>query len=385
MDLNHYFDVVKVDNIKRDYLSHKNQLIAEVTLNQEIGSIKSIGDFDVAIIGVAVNGQQENDQLNGLKNVRSNLYSLSNLDRSIKIIDLGNLKNGKTYNDTIIGLRDVIVELITSNVLPILIGSSDIILYANYLAYKTIGEKINIVSIDNKINITNNVEDDYKSPLWRILVEENDALFTYTNIGYQSHYASTNITKYLTDHLHNAYRLGHVKTNLKDVEPVLRDAQLIGLNISSVKQSEAFGQLYASPNGFYGDEICQLARYSGISDKVSSFGVYDYYPLHDINSQTASLISQIVWYFLSGFIYRSFEHPIDENKNFKKFIVNLDTLEYELVFYKSEKTDKWWMEVPSFKNKSEKKLLISCNYNDYNNSCNGEVPERWVKVFQKIN
>ncbi len=31
-----------------------------------------------------------------------------------------------------------------------------------------------------------------------------------------------------------------------------------------------------SPNGFYGEEICQMARYAGMSTKLTSFGIYDY-------------------------------------------------------------------------------------------------------------
>lgn len=385
MNLNDYFDTIKIDNTNRDYLSAKNQLVSEVVLNQEVGSIKNIEGFDLAILGVVSHNNFVSELEKGLNQIRNYLYSLSVFERKPRIIDLGNLKQGKTYSDTIIGLRDVIVELITANVLPIIIGPSELIIYSNFLAYKQIGERVNIALIDNKINISNKKEENYKSSLWKILVEENDALFSFSNIGYQSHFVSNSITKYLTDQLHSAYRLGYVKSNIKDVEPVLRDAHLLGLNISSIKQSDAYGQFYSSPNGFYGDEICQLARYGGISDKVNSFGIYDYYPEHDFNNQTASLISQIIWYFISGYLFRNIEHPIDENTNYKKFIVNLDTFEYELVFYKSENTEKWWMEVPSFKNNSQKNLLISCNYNDYNKACNGDVPDRWLKAFQKIN
>lgn len=59
-----------------------------------------------------------------------------------------------------------------------------------------------------------------------------------------------------------------------------------------------------SPNGFYGEEICAISRYAGISDKVSSFGIYEYNSKHDSNYQTAHLIAQMIWYFIEGVNYR---------------------------------------------------------------------------------
>lgn len=384
MNLNDYFDHISVNNTKRYYLNPDNQLIEDISQHTKENPIKSIDDFDVAIIGVTREKDHIYDQ-KGLEEIRSYLYSLSSLETPQKIIDLGNLKIGNSQRDAVIGLRDVIVELITSRVLPIIIGPSEIILYANYLAYAAVGEKINLISIDSKIDITQQSKEDYKSPLWRILVEEKDSLFTFTNIGYQSHFVSTNITKFLSDQFHFAYRLGYIKTNIIEAENILRDADMLGLNISSVRQSDAFGQNNASPNGFFGDEICQLARYAGMSTKLSAFGIYDYIPENDINNQTTHLIAQIIWYFLSGINSRIIENPVEDSDEYKKFIVNLDTFEYEIIFYKSEKTERWWMEVPSFKSKNHKNLLISCSYKDYQNASNGDVPDRWLKAFQKIN
>lgn len=383
MDLNDYFDYALADNTKRDYLNPKNQLLKMVFVHSEDNPIKDVDDFNIAIIGM--HSDEHGISKSGLDQLRSDLYSLSLFEKTPKIIDLGNIKHGKTQNDTIIGLRDVLVELLTSNVFPIIIGPAEVVQYASYKAYQVIGEKINFVSIDSKINISENRADNQKSALWRILVEEKESLFTFSNIGYQSHFVSANITKFLSEQSHFAYRLGYIKSNLNEVEPILRDTDMLGINISSIRQSDAFGQKSASPNGFYAEEICQLARYGGMSNKLSSLGIYDFVPENDVNRQTSNLLAQIIWYFISGFNYKVYENPIEDNSHCKKFIVNLDTFEYEIVFYKSEKTDRWWMEVPSFKTNARKNLLVSCTYNDYQLASNGDVPERWLKAFQKMN
>jgi hypothetical protein len=68
------------------------------------------------------------------------------------------------------------------------------------------------------------------------------------------------------------YRLGDVNKNIKTAEPVLRDADLVTVDLKSVKSSEVSIKQKYSPNGFDGKEICAISRYAGISNRVSSFG-----------------------------------------------------------------------------------------------------------------
>ncbi|HSH50552.1 MAG TPA: hypothetical protein VK982_02405, partial [Bacteroidales bacterium] len=129
----------------------------------------------------------------------------------------------------------------------------------------------------------------------------------------------------------------------------------------------------------------QLSRYAGLGNRLSAFGIFDYSLLNDINNQTAQLIAQIIWYFISGYGSRIVEYPVNNDKEFKKIIVNLDNFKSELVFYKSKKTQRWWIEVPSFKNKKVKNVIISCTPQDYQMASQGEVPENWLKAYQRIN
>ena len=78
-----------------------------------------------------------------------------------------------------------------------------------------------------------------------------------------------------------AYRLGELSNNIQNVEPVLRDANIVTLDLKSVRSSEVSTKQKFSPNGFSGKEICAISRYAGISNKVSSFGVYEYIPSNE--------------------------------------------------------------------------------------------------------
>ena len=69
-------------------------------------------------------------------------------------------------------------------------------------------------------------------------------------------------------------RLGSLRADMALCEPYLRDSDLVSMDMSSVKASGGIEVAHPGPNGFLEDEICSLSRYAGISDKVSSFGLF---------------------------------------------------------------------------------------------------------------
>jgi hypothetical protein len=180
-----------------------------------------------------------------------------------------------------------------------------------------------------------------------------------------------------------AYRLGEVSSAIQLVEPVLRDADIVSIDLSSIKNSDAPANNNATPNGFTGAEICAISRYAGISDKVSSFGIYEYNPKFDIKNQTAQLISQMIWYFIEGVNYRANDYPFGLKDNYQKYIVPIEN--EVLNFYKSNKSGRWWMEINlNESNKFKRHALIPCAYQDYISATNQEIPDRWLKTLKKL-
>ena len=169
------------------------------------------------------------------------------------------------------------------------------------------------------------------------------------------------------------------------VTAVIRNADIFTFDISAIRQSDAPGNAYASPNGFFGDEACQVARYAGMSDKLSSAGFYEVNPSRD-NGQTAHLTAQMIWYFIDGYYNRKKDMPVSNKSGFIKYNVALKQGEQELVFYKSKKSERWWMDVPypSEKARYHRHHLVPCSYKDYETACSDEMPERWWQAFQKL-
>jgi len=60
--------------------------------------------------------------------------------------------------------------------------------------------------------------------------------------------------------------------------------------------------------------------------------------------------------------------------------------EEELVFYKSDKTERWWIEIPfisHLNNNLKRNSLLPCSHDEYIVACNNEMPERWWKAQRK--
>ena len=74
-------------------------------------------------------------------------------------------------------------------------------------------------------------------------------------------------------------------------------------------------------------------------------------------------------------------------KKYTKFEVKLKQINESIIFYKSDKSARWWMEVPfppKQGNKYERHQLVPCDYDDYKKAMNNEIPNLWWKTYQKL-
>ncbi len=382
MKIKDYINPVSDDCFKLNNLKQNHKFGNNIKIYSDSASFKN--QYDIAIVGVS----EQRDTINkGCAEapdiIRCKLYNLTKVNKNIRIVDLGNIKIGKTINDTYSALRDVVFFLIQNNIIPIVIGGSKNLTYPIFLAYKKSLQTINLVSIDSKLGLLQEDEaDNYKTYLSRIINKKSDFLFNYTNLGYQSYLVSPDEIRLMNKMFFDALRLGEVHANIVEAEPILRDADILSFNINSIKQSEAPGYYDPSPNGFYSEEVCQLAKFAGMSCKLSTFSIFDINPKFDLNNQTSHLAAQIIWYFIQGVSQCQNDSPNNNLKNHTKFIVNNYKINQNITFYKSNITSRWWVELPSLNKKGNH--IISCSYNDYKKVCNNEIPDRLWKIIQKF-
>ena len=348
-----------------------------------------INDCQVAIIGVEEDrGSVYNDGCAKAPDIiREKFYQLKKSKHPYQVVDLGNILLGETLKDTYSALSSIMIELLKEGILPVILGGSQDLTYAQYVAYQQMEETVNIVSIDAKFDLGSTDEAIRANTyLGKIILHEPNFLFNFSNIGYQTYFVGNEQIELMDKLFFDAYRLGQVRNDLEEVEPIVRNADILSFDMTAIRQSDAPGNGNASPNGFYGEEACQIVRYAGISDKLTSIGFYEANPLFDNHDQTSHLIGQMMWYFIDGFYNRKKEMPVSNKSGFVKYRVSLKKSEHEIVFYKSNKSSRWWMEVPypNAKVKYHRHHLVPCSYKDSETACKDEMPERWWQAFQKI-
>jgi len=381
MELNHYFEPVALDKPGESVSLNEDVFGRNIRVNTASHPIDEISNYQIALIGVPEDRNSFNrGASNAPDRIREKLYPLYKVSDKIRIIDLGNLKATPTAGDTYFGLRDVMLELLNNQVTAVVLGGSQDLTYGAFLAFEQARPPVNLVTIDSRINAG---AEAVSSDSWLQSVWKSTKLLRYAHVGHQQCLVSPRYPAQMDQMGFESIRLGVLRNNLAQAEPSLRDAHLVSFDISAVRQSDAPANPFASPNGLYAEDSCQLARYAGLSDHVSCFGIFEINPAFDHQGQTAHLAAQMVWYFTEGFMQRRTETPSSGNPDFKVFIVNHEDMEHELTFYKSQVTNRWWMEVPEIK--SGKAYTIACTQDEYQQASNHDIPDLWWRTFQRIN
>ena len=376
MDIHDYLDFLSIEGIS----NYKNsKLISKhITFFNEKTDLSKL-KYDVALLGVP--DTDETSNFESANQIRQQFCALAPLSNSLNILDLGNIKPGHTFNDACIAIREIVSTASELGIIVILIGGSSRFNVGSFLAFEQKKAPMNMLSVDSVINrekIPLLLGKDLK------LYESNDSspIYNFINIGYQSYFVEKEFIDFINESFYEAYRLGFVRANLQEIEPGLRDANLISFSLNAIRHSDAPGSSFSSPNGLSGEEACQLAFYAGHSNRVKSFGLFDLACQNDLHFTTAKLAAQIMWYFLEGHSSSIYEEPDITPENFIKFLIHLDQTNQNIAFFKSNLTNRWWMEI-SFPDKHHN-ILLSCSESDYEQACHQDIPERWWRTFQRI-
>jgi len=390
MDIKIYLEPIGFKNEDIDYHDLRHRLGHIIPAFTEEDGFPELDGIDIVIIGVKEDRKSINNFgcANAPNEIRKKFYQLFPSSAKNKIADIGNIKKGHSFEDTYFALSEVVASMIKKEIIPIIIGGSQDLCFANYRAYEKLGQIINIFAVDNAFDL-GDAEDEIDSQTYlsKIILHQPNFLFNYTNIGYQTYFVDQEAIELMGKLYFDAYRLGVIRKDIEMVEPLVRNADMISIDISSIRQSDAPGNANATPNGFNGEEVCQIARYAGMSDKLTSIGFYECNPDIDNNAQTSHLVAQMIWYFIDGFYNRKYDYPYKDKENYKKYYVSIKDYTHEIIFYKSKKSDRWWMEVPcpiDMKIKYERHYLVPCSYNDYQIALADEVPDRWWQVYKKL-
>jgi len=394
MSLADFFSPISLTDIssKDEYLNSQFGRVIQIYQDEFPNWEEEENRPNLAIIGVEEDrGSVNNKGTSKAPNaVRKHLYDLYQGDYKTKIVDFGNIKAGDSINDTYAALKVVVEELVKKDIVPIIIGGGQDLTYAQYRGYQELEQRVEVAVIDAKFDLDQEHTEDMplnsQTYLNHLILHQPDYLFNLNNVAYQTYLVSKESINMYDKLFFNAQRVGMIAGKLDQAEPIIRAADMVSFDIGAIRASEAPGNANAVPNGLFGDEACQLARYAGMSDKCSSIGFYEFNPTFDPMEHTAMLVSQMIWCFVDGYYNRKNDAPLIPKSAYIIYRTPLENEEHELVFVKSKKSDRWWMQVPYFGTKSvnERFYLVPCRYEDYQLAVAGEMPDIWWRTHQKL-
>ncbi len=347
----------------------------------------SISKMDIALIGLTdfrgIGGELVIDDAPANK-IREKLHTLKHGLTSYHIADLGNLRCGVNREETVLRIKEVCSYLMSKKVVPILFGGSHDLDVGQYTSYQGLDKLVSFLNVDGFLDIRED-ENPFGNHIEQILLHEPNFLFNYSHLAYQSYLIDEKSLNSLEKLYFEAYRVGMIHSNIKDMEPIIREADAVSFDIGAIRGTDAPGTLRPQPFGLTGEEACQLAWYAGLNEKLSSAGFYEYILENDDASyRTASVISIMIWYLIDGFYHRKGELDFRQN-DYVKYVVSMPSDPETLIFYKSKLSEKWWMEVPLPEGSNYgRNFLVPCRYEDYKMATDGELPDRYVTTHSRL-
>jgi formiminoglutamase len=331
-------------------------------------------DADIVIVGVNEERGKGIVALNHHTNaIRRQLYRLHCWHNNIKIADLGDVRRGETLQDTYSALTAVLDECYQQDKVVIVLGGSHDLTLAQYEVFAKNKRAIEVSCIDAAIDL--GLESPFRNEnfLMQVLTGEPNYTRHYNHIGFQSYFVHPRMMETLEKLRFDCYRLGRVRDQLGEMEPVLRNTALLSMDVSAL-QPACMPCNHTSPNGFSGEEACALMRYAGMSNQMRSVGIYNYNAFEDVNELGALQIAQMIWYFIDGYRQLKEETSLADREDFNEYNVSLAG--NNTLFLQHKKTHRWWMQLPG-------ERMIACSHRDYQLASHNEIPERWLRAMER--
>lgn len=375
-DLSHlqdYLDPVSVSALTEDATFNEAQFAHHILHHDS--TFPDVEAADLVLVGIQdFRGEGFLSESQGADLIRRHFYGMYQWHPELRLADMGNLRSGSSLQDSHAALKSIVAELLDAGKTVVILGGSHDFTLAQYQAYASRSQIVEASVIDALIDLQEDSGVPARSFLMEMLTGQPNFLKHYNHIGFQSYFIHPRMLETLDKLRFDCYRLGLVREQLEDMEPVLRTSHMLSVDIQAIRPAEAPANRL-SPNGLAGDEACALMRYAGMSATLNTLGLYGYQPALDRDELTAVQLAQMLWYFIEGKSLARHEAALQERDSFWEF--HLSFSDMETAFLKSKRTGRWWMQLPNHQ-------FIPCAYQDYVTATKNEIPERWLRAQERL-
>lgn len=238
-----------------------------------------------------------------------------NAPGNVPMFDFGDIKIGKTLEETHEILTDIVHSLITADIIPIVLGGGHDIAYPNFLGFSKEKKNVGVINIDTHLDYRKPIPKRNSGTSFRQMLDHHKSPLNAMNlveIGIQS-FANSN------EHYSELVERGATIFSLRDVREdgitkILElsyelattacDSLYMSFDLDAVHSADAPGVSASLPTGLTPEEFLTAALFAGKRRKTKLIDIAEMNPKYDIDGCTAKLAALAMTYFLTGIANR---------------------------------------------------------------------------------
>src|SRR5205085_7658535 len=133
---------------------------------------------------------------------------------------------------------------------------------AQYHCYTSRKYIIEATCVDSLIDLSMESRNRAENFLMEMLTGEPNFVKHYNHIAFQSYLVHPHMLETMDKLRFDCFRVGKVKEHIDEMEPVIRNSDMLSFDISAIANTYAPANRL-SPNGLNGEEACALMRFAG--------------------------------------------------------------------------------------------------------------------------
>jgi formimidoylglutamase len=284
-------------------------------------------DVKVGIIGVPTDeGVKRNGGRTGAKDgpdaIRTEFYKRTSFvigkeksPAAVPVFDFGDIKMGKTLEETHDRLSEVVYSLITADIIPIVIGGGHDIAYPNFAGFAKGKRTVGVINIDTHLDYRKPIPKRNSGTSFRQMLDQHQSplnAMNFVEIGIQSFANSADHYSELIERGATVFTLRDVRTEgiTKTLELAYElatssaDSLYISFDLDAVHSADAPGVSAPLPTGLTAEEFLTAALFAGKRRKTKLIDIVEMNPKYDVDGRTAKLAALAMMYFLTGIANR---------------------------------------------------------------------------------
>lgn len=248
--------------------------------------------------------------------IRRALYKLSVAEvENLIVFDLGDTQIQPTLEQTHETHAWLVERMIHDGKTVISLGGGNDVSYPDCVGLARVIAPILAFNIDAHLDVRADTTRNSGTPYRQLLEERYLVPQRFYEIGWQRYANSPVYVDYLRRKgvwlyaLDDVRDLGletvlHAALNESYISPHAR-ALFWGIDMDSVRASDAPGVSAPNPTGLNGEDLCTIATLAGSEARTRVFEISEVNPQYDIDAHTSRLAAAVIWHFLAAYAQRT--------------------------------------------------------------------------------